>query len=95
MLFLNKDIAVLDRAAFHSSSCNKSQGQSEKTQGKSSFLMCQYSLSRAAGVATSEQVKVPSGIPLPRALKTNPNPTNCHKEITKETSGPNGCGCGK
>lgn len=38
----------------------------------------------------SEQVKVPSAIPqtLPHTLKPNTNPTNCHKEIAKETSGP-------
>lgn len=87
MLFL----IGLNWPAFHSL-YKKSQGKSEKPQEESSFLACQYTQSRAAGVAKaeiSEQVKVPSAMPqtLPHILKPNTKPANCHKEIAKETSG--------
>lgn len=94
MLFL----IGLNWPAFHS--CIKRVKDRVKKQEKSSFLVCQYSQSGAAGMAKteiSEQVKVPSAIPqtLPHVLKPNTNPTDCHKEIAKETSGPNSCGWGR
>lgn len=98
---LNKDIAGLDWATFHSliQILIKNPRTGWKAQEKNSFLMSQYSCIWPAGVAKSEiseQVKVSPGSlqPLLRNLKTNPNPTKCHKEITKETSSPNSCVCG-